>query len=168
MKKLTIDELTNRSILRNQDQLVNFVFINTDMGDDRAPFSREDICNQYEPREIDCPLGSTWEITPENQDEKANDAENMGLDILDDEELHDKWMQFADEIRDMTDFDDREIFTWYLVSDHFGWFIEEHTNYPYMKTDVGFFWGRTTFGQLIASDYVMEQYHKYYMKNCNF
>lgn len=50
----------------------------------------------------------------------------------------------------------KEVYEWYIVSD---WLLEqlEKNNQPILKTDYQNYWGRTTTGQAISLDYVIEK-----------
>ena len=52
--------------------------------------------------------------------------------------------------------EDKEIFAWWLVS---GWLLEQLKahNQPILETDYGNWWGRVTYGGLIADDTVIRE-----------
>ena len=53
----------------------------------------------------------------------------------------------------------KEIFSWYLVTEYFGNELRDKGE-AVLENDYGFWWGRTTFGQAISLDGVVQEIYK--------
>ena len=53
----------------------------------------------------------------------------------------------------------KEIFEWWLVTEYFGNKLREK-GIPVLENDYGFWWGRTTFGQAMSLDGVVQEIYK--------
>ena len=127
-----LDEFVNKHVFRNQSMLVDTLI-------NEGFINPEQIENEFPP------------ITDEDIDEYLKEAE---ID-----------KDFGDDIREYAreqvaqEQEPSEIYEWWLVSD---WLLKKlyDLGEPVLNIDSESWWGRTTTGQAISLDYVIEQIYK--------
>ena len=142
------DRLVEREVQQQQNQLVEFILSQSDEATTEPPFTWDDIENldrEMDETELKSNFPDEWWEYAENDDE--DDAWNSANF----QEDYDTFADFLTEWKSEEITEHQEVFTWYAVS---SWMADRlaDNNEPVIRTDTGQWWGRTTYGQLIAAD----------------
>lgn len=135
---MTIQEFVSNNVLYNQTHLIEESF-------KKEIFEYDEIENLY-PKMSDEWLGERMSELMEI-DEKTGERTNA---------TQDDYREWAtEEWEENNGQEAQEVFSWYLISDFLAEELKKH-NEPILSNEYGTWWGRTTFGQSIEMDSVIE------------
>lgn len=151
----------NQHVHANVNSLVEYVISRSYEGDDKIPFTFEDVENFYTLPEFNGKHAKFEGGTDEDRNEEVERLESLLNDSVmtdehtegNDEETEEKIQEEIDELNDLES-ESQEVFEWWMVSN----FLAEKLNelgHPTL-TDENI-WGRCTTGQAILLDYSITQ-----------
>lgn len=141
-----LDKFVQQNVDRCQSSLVEAILSQVNEIHEQVLFTHEDIENYYEYKCPECGAGQSepFDSEPIDKDDESFTAP-----------LHYKCYECKAEFTKEPESVPQEIFEWWLCSD---WLLEqlEARGEPVLHTDFGAWWGRTTTGQAISMDGVIE------------
>jgi len=149
IKQRFIDQHVNANV----NSLVEFVISKSYEGDDKAPFSYDDIENMFSLPEY---YGKYVNFNGGTEDERAEETERLEAMLYSEGNNEETDYKIQEEINELNDLESepQEVLEWWIVSS----FLAEKLNelgHPTL-TDENI-WGRCTSGQAILLDYSITQ-----------